>query len=660
MMIPVILFLSALLLYLPLQSISIYAGDSGELVSAAYTWGIAHPPGYPLYTFLGAILSHTISVNTVAWRVGLLSSVPMAVSTMLVYLVLQRLSVRKAISIVSAALFSLSYPVWLFAIVPEVFGLYTMFLLLLLYLSIVYIQEKNIKILYAIGFVAGLSATHHHAIIFFLLPLFWQLRKDIIGKLQKKTIVFWLCVVAGFSFYIYSPIASSFLPPVDWEHPASIEGFIRLITRAQYGTFRASYGTGNSFLLRILNVLALFQYMVKDFGIILLLFGCIGIGVLWKKGITLWKIILLPFALYIFYFFYAGFPTSGDFALGTVERFMIAPYVFLVVCIAVGYEKIVENIESIWEKKSTLVPVWCISLMLTLLFLLIPIKNIRSHYANMVYLSQDRTVERLGMDILRILPQDAMVSLSSDTGGFSAYYAYYVLGYRPDVELIWYAFVSRPYYQTYIRNTYPDVIFPKKELSSVEYLKEFLRLNGEKFPVFDEVSQPYQPGYWVPFGMIVKYYKDTSALPTKDEGISQNRIFWNTTYNPLSGALSNYRHMLLSDVARYYAAKRLIFGDYLSLYDENELAYSEYKKTLSYDPTNGNAYSSLLKLEVSMHLCVPASKTVEKLLKYASGFDEYIETIHNYRKTCPDQFNKQEDIFRDFYKVLEKSETPLE
>lgn len=660
MIIPTILFLSALLLYVPLQSISIYAGDSGELVSAAYTWGIAHPPGYPLYTFLGALLSHTLSIQTVAWRVGLLSSVPTAVSCVFLYLVLRRLSVRTSICVISSSLFALSYPVWLYAIVPEVFGLYTMFLLSLLYFSILYIQKKHTKILYCIGFLASLSATHHHAIIFFLLPLFWVLRKEILKTFQRRIVFFWLFVLLGILFYAYAPIVSLQHPPFDWEHPASIEGFIRLVTRAQYGTFRASYGTGNSFLFRILNVMALFQYMLADFGIPLLCIGVVGIGVLWMYRNALRTILLVPFFLYVFYFFYAGFPTIGDFALGTIERFMIAPYVFLVLCIALGYEKIISFIESIWKTKNTVFPIWSISFLLILLFLLIPIKHIRSQYGHMIYISVDRTVERLGMDILRILPQDAMFSMSSDTGGFSTYYAYYVLGYRPDVKHIAYAFVSRPYYQTYIRKTYPDIIFPTQQLSSMDYLKEFLRVNGEKRPVFDEISQVYQPGYWVPYGMLVKYYKQTTDLPTKEEGISQNRIFWDTVYNPLSGALSNYRHMLLSDVARYYAGKRLVFGEYASLYDENELAYFQYKQALGYDPTYVKSYASLLELEVSLKYCDNARTSVEKLLQYVPSYEEYRDVIDAYIRTCPQQFSKQYPIFRDYIKTIEKTQTPLE
>ncbi len=35
------------------QSRQIVGGDSGDLITAAYLFGVPHPPGYPLYTFLG-------------------------------------------------------------------------------------------------------------------------------------------------------------------------------------------------------------------------------------------------------------------------------------------------------------------------------------------------------------------------------------------------------------------------------------------------------------------------------------------------------------------------------------------------------------------------------------------------------------------------------
>src|SRR5664280_1156469 len=72
--------------FLLFQAQGIIGGDSGDLVTAVTTFGVPHPPGYPLYTFLGWILSH-IPVFTPSWRVGLLSSVPHAIVIALVFLI---------------------------------------------------------------------------------------------------------------------------------------------------------------------------------------------------------------------------------------------------------------------------------------------------------------------------------------------------------------------------------------------------------------------------------------------------------------------------------------------------------------------------------------------------------------------------------------------
>ncbi|MBU1262241.1 DUF2723 domain-containing protein, partial [bacterium] len=38
--------------------------DSGELITVAYTLGIAHPPGYPLYTLFGKVFITLIPILT--------------------------------------------------------------------------------------------------------------------------------------------------------------------------------------------------------------------------------------------------------------------------------------------------------------------------------------------------------------------------------------------------------------------------------------------------------------------------------------------------------------------------------------------------------------------------------------------------------------------
>ena len=72
------LFLAAAFLSFSLYSFTlaptVTAEDSGELVTAAATLGVAHPPGYPLWCILGKVFTY-LPVGTVAWRVNLLSAV---------------------------------------------------------------------------------------------------------------------------------------------------------------------------------------------------------------------------------------------------------------------------------------------------------------------------------------------------------------------------------------------------------------------------------------------------------------------------------------------------------------------------------------------------------------------------------------------------------
>src|SRR3989344_7246069 len=96
-----------LLLYILMQTTSIYGGDSGELVSAAYTFGIPHPPGYPLYTLLSALLSYGIPFGTVAWRMGFLSSVPMAFSVFFVWNIVYLLTKKITPSIIASFTYGL-------------------------------------------------------------------------------------------------------------------------------------------------------------------------------------------------------------------------------------------------------------------------------------------------------------------------------------------------------------------------------------------------------------------------------------------------------------------------------------------------------------------------------------------------------------------------
>lgn len=69
-------------LYLVSLSRDVLPADSGEFQLVAALLGVAHPPGYPLYTLAGHLFIRLVPIGTPAWRLNLMS-VPMAVVTLL-------------------------------------------------------------------------------------------------------------------------------------------------------------------------------------------------------------------------------------------------------------------------------------------------------------------------------------------------------------------------------------------------------------------------------------------------------------------------------------------------------------------------------------------------------------------------------------------------
>lgn len=85
-----LVFLISFTVYLLTLCPTVYVGDSGELIAAAYTLGIPHPPGYPLFTILGKIFITLIPIGSIAYRVNLLSAFFASATVTMLYIFLNK------------------------------------------------------------------------------------------------------------------------------------------------------------------------------------------------------------------------------------------------------------------------------------------------------------------------------------------------------------------------------------------------------------------------------------------------------------------------------------------------------------------------------------------------------------------------------------------
>ena len=65
-------FAAASVLYFLTAARDIVVGDTPELITAAVTFGVAHPPGYPLFSMLGHLFS-LLPFGSIPFRVNLLA-----------------------------------------------------------------------------------------------------------------------------------------------------------------------------------------------------------------------------------------------------------------------------------------------------------------------------------------------------------------------------------------------------------------------------------------------------------------------------------------------------------------------------------------------------------------------------------------------------------
>jgi hypothetical protein len=180
--------------------------DSAELATGAFTLGIVHPTGYPLYLLLGKLFT-LIPIRSVAYRLNLMSAVFAALTVWLLAHLVQRLTRRRWAAWLGAGALGFSTTFWGLAVVAEVYTLHTFLLALVLALLERWQRCRGDPWLVLAIFVYGLSLTNHVSSLLFAPAIAWLLLRHAgpkcLLRLAPKLIpVFML----GLSLYLYLPL----------------------------------------------------------------------------------------------------------------------------------------------------------------------------------------------------------------------------------------------------------------------------------------------------------------------------------------------------------------------------------------------------------------------------------------------------------------------
>ncbi|MGB9593812.1 MAG: DUF2723 domain-containing protein, partial [Anaerolineae bacterium] len=406
----------AFAVYVATLSPGILPADSGEFQFVAHVLGIAHPPGYPLYTLLGK-LATLLPVNSVAWRVNLLSAVFAALTLALVARTVRRLTGSPVAGLAAALALGGITTFWAQATTANIRALMALFTALMLLLALDYGARPSQRRLVALAVAAGLAVGHHGSLGLLFVPLVAYLLVADRRLLKRPR---WLLTAAGafvasLLVLLYLPIRSLTGAPFDPTPIDSVDRFLEHILASGFRGDMFYFARADLLPGRVgvwLNILRM------EFGVPLAVAVALaGIAALVKRP----KMALLVGGVFL-----VNTATAITYRAPQTVEYLMPSYVALAVLLGVGLAE-----ATTWAHRQTTLRALVMATVLALSAA--PwVANVSSFQA----LHRDNSTEHTARTLLGSAPDHATI-LANWHWATPLWYLQYVEGARPDVNVIY-------------------------------------------------------------------------------------------------------------------------------------------------------------------------------------------------------------------------------
>lgn len=516
------LFAAALTVYTLTLYASVPGGDSGELILVAQNLGVAHPPGYPLFTLCAKLFTF-IPFGSIGWRVNLFSAVCDAAAAALLFSTLLRWSRSLGPSLLAAGLFAFSPLVWADAVAAEVFPLNNLFIAGLLYAVVRFHGERKITIAYAGAFWMGLAMSNHQSFAFYGLPcalwVLWQgrallLRPKVIASLAGL-------FVLGLAPYAYLPFGGQRMGIWSWGDTTTLHGFLTHLLRKEYGTFQlASQSVGaqadGEFFARLTAYLASIPLQVGYIGVPLVLVGLVTSLQRGSRQGLGW-LLALCFGVYVCVFFsLSNLTVKLPLFLFVQTRFWQQANLLVFLWLGLGVAALLPKLPLRFARPSvvTALCVACVALQ-----------------AAVHFRAQDRSRCQVSRNfaeaVLEPLPPATLLISSGDH--VTATLRYYQLnaGLRRDVRIVDHVLLTNTWMKPLLEHNLPDVVLPGARLDPAGApgnfnLRQFFDANRSRAPIYvvgdiRVADESYKQAYTLwPLGMTAAVLEHGTELPFEE------------------------------------------------------------------------------------------------------------------------------------------------
>jgi hypothetical protein len=250
--------------------------DDGLFILSSYFLGIEHPPGYPLFTWVGHLFTY-LPFGSVAYRVHLASAMFGALTCATAWLCARSLIEGRLPAYLAAFALGVSPVFWSQAIIAEVYTLNTFFFLVLVFMGL----QDRARLLPWMAFIFGLSLSNHYPLMLLVAPAFlvllWPQRQALLDRFGVLLVL----VIVGLLPYAWmvrrswQPLPISFAGPLE-----SIQEILFFIGRKGYAGIDHSVSAG--WLDRVRFVRFLGGELFMQFAVVGTLLAAAGFVVQWR------------------------------------------------------------------------------------------------------------------------------------------------------------------------------------------------------------------------------------------------------------------------------------------------------------------------------------------------------------------------------------------